>query len=143
MEYLMQLSNAPGASDNDRFAAKLMATIVGDPARIRAAAGETLQVELDYAEVVSSRVLAQDLPDEHGLFALPSGDVALLSGDVRVVGLVHHVVEVSEGVRLVDVYLRTGPEYVTFESSALGCTPTVGDGIEVVVRGLRFFPSRT
>lgn len=115
---------------------ELVATIVGDPARIRAAVGEALLVELDYAEVVSSRVLAQDLPDEHGLFPLPSGDV-------RVVGLVHHVVEVSEGVSLVDLYLRTGPEYVTFESSALGCSPTIGDGLEVVVGGLRFFPSWT
>lgn len=115
---------------------ELMATIVGDPARIRAAVGEALLVELDYAEVVSSRVLAQDLPDEHGLFPLPSGDV-------RVVGLVHNVVEVSEGVRLVDVYLRSGPEYVTFESSSLGCSPTVGCGLEAVVRGLRFFPSWT
>ncbi len=115
---------------------ELVAMIVGDPARIRAAVGEALLVELDYAEVVSSRVLAQDLPDEHGLFPLPSGDV-------RVVGLVHHVVEVSEGVSLFDLYLRTGPEYVTFESSALGCSPTIGDGLEVVVGGLRFFPSWT
>lgn len=30
MEYLLELANAPGASDEDRFAAKLMATIVGD-----------------------------------------------------------------------------------------------------------------
>lgn len=30
MEYLLQLANAPGATDNDRFAAKVMATIVGD-----------------------------------------------------------------------------------------------------------------
>jgi hypothetical protein len=120
----------------DHGSHQLTATIVGDPARIRAAVGETLQVELDYAGVVSSCVLEKDLPDGHGLFPLPSGDL-------RVVGLAHHVVEVSEGVRLVDVYLRTGPEYVTFETSALGCTPTVGDGIEAVVRGLRFFPSWT
>jgi predicted Zn-dependent peptidase len=30
MEYLLQLANAPGADDDDRFAAKLMTTIIGD-----------------------------------------------------------------------------------------------------------------
>jgi predicted Zn-dependent peptidase len=30
MEYVMQLTNGPGAQDDDRFAAKLLATIVGD-----------------------------------------------------------------------------------------------------------------
>ena len=30
MEYVMQLTNGPGARDEDRFAAKLLATIVGD-----------------------------------------------------------------------------------------------------------------
>src|SRR5262249_28719795 len=30
LEYVMQLANAPGATDPDRFAAKLLATILGD-----------------------------------------------------------------------------------------------------------------
>jgi predicted Zn-dependent peptidase len=30
MEYFLQLANGPGATDDDRFAAKLMATIIGD-----------------------------------------------------------------------------------------------------------------
>ncbi len=30
MEYVIQITNAPGATDDDRFAAKLLATIVGD-----------------------------------------------------------------------------------------------------------------
>jgi predicted Zn-dependent peptidase len=35
MEYFLQLANAPGATDDDRFAAKLMATIIGDDSSSR------------------------------------------------------------------------------------------------------------
>ena len=107
---------------------------VGDPSRLLVAVGATLVVELDFANVISCRVLAQDVPESHGLFPLASGDA-------RVVGVVHNIIDTPEGYPLIDVYLQAGPEFVLFASSSLACTPALGSGLEVVVRGLRFFPT--
>jgi hypothetical protein len=112
----------------------ILAMVVGDPSRLLVALGATLVVELDFANVISCRVLAQDVPESHGLFPLASGDV-------RVVGVVHNIIDTPEGYPLIDVYLQAGPEFVLFASSSLACTPALGSGLEVVVRGLRFFPT--
>jgi hypothetical protein len=115
---------------------RFSASVAGDPDRLRAAIGAPLLVELDYQVVRSFRVLEHDDPVAHGLFPLPSGDI-------RVVGAVHNIMRFPSTPTLVDVYLQTGPEFITFEADALGEEPMLGTGIEVVVAGLCFYPTWT
>ena len=113
----------------------LRVELVGDEARLRAAVGETLGVEFDFESVTRWRTLGADDPEKHGLFMESNGDV-------RVIGAVHHVMRLEGDVALFDVYLQKGPESLTFESADLpGAPPGAGQGIEIIVRGLRAYPT--
>lgn len=115
----------------------LEAEVIGDPARLRASVGQSLGVEFEFDSVAGWRVLAADSPAMHGLYDQGSGSV-------RVLGGVHHVVPIDDGTSLVDVCIQRGPEFLTIHSTDLGDgLPRVGDGVELVVRGLRVYPTWT
>ena len=112
----------------------LRVELIGEESRLRAAVGETLQVEFHFDSVTRWRTLA-DEPANHGLSAESDGDI-------RVVGAVHNVMVLDEGVSLFDVYLQNGPEFLTFDSADLpGAPPKQGEGVEIIVRGLRVYPT--
>jgi hypothetical protein len=63
---------------------------------------------------------------------------------VRIVGDMHNILQLDDGGSLFDVYLRTGPEFVTFASKDLpGDSPQLSDSLEVTVKGLCFYPTWT
>ena len=79
------------------------------------------------------RVLAERGPDGHGLFADPRG--------IRIVGDVHNKIE-ADGIRLFDLYVSRGPEFVAFDSEDVG-ELRLQDTVEIVVSGLTLYPSST
>ena len=113
---------------------RLTANVAGTPEQVRSALGTELLVEIDYGFVHGSRVLDSDRPSEHGLYAEPSGFV-------RVVGMIHNVVDISDTEAVVDIYLQTGPEFLCVKASELDSRPEIGDGLEVVLEDLCFHPT--
>lgn len=121
----------------DHEGRRIDAVVVGDLHEIAGAVGAELTVEMDYDAVVAWEVVASD-PEAHGLFPTEGG-----VGAVRIVGDVITEVPLDDGDFLLDAYLRSGPEFLTFDANDLpGQRPKVGDGIAATVRGLRFFPAR-
>lgn len=63
---------------------------------------------------------------------------------ITVRGRVHNVVVLEDKSKLIDLYLRNGPEFFTISSRDLeGEIPGENAGIEVSVSGLCFYPTNT
>jgi hypothetical protein len=117
---------------------KLDVVVAGSIDQIADALGKSITVELGFAAVVDWLILGQDSEPVHGLFQDSQNRT------VRVVGRVHNVLPLDDGKALFDVYTRTGPEFVTFESTdILGPQPKLGDRIAATVRDLCFYPTWT
>jgi hypothetical protein len=117
----------------------LRAEVAASSDQASAALGQSLTVELGFAAVLSWSVLRGESEREHGLFQ----DHRTL-GIVRIVGDVHNILQLDDGGALFDVYLRAGPEFVTFESKDLpGHAPQLRESLEVTVEGLCFYPTWT
>jgi len=102
------------------------------------AIGQPLAVELGFTEVLSWRVLPRDSRPMHGLFPTDEG----AARDVRIVGAVHDILQLADGKVLFDVYVQSGPEFVTFLSEDLrGQPPELRDSVEAFVRGLCCYPT--
>jgi hypothetical protein len=105
--------------------------------RATATLGESLNVEVGFAEVVAWRILETDDPMRHGFFQAGPASV-------RIVGKVHGITQVDDATSLFDLYSQAGPEFVSFETKDVhGAPPVVGDGVEAVVSGLCFYPTST
>ncbi len=116
---------------------RLDAEVVGERARLEGEIGRTLIVELGFTAVQSWRVLAAEPAVTHGLFPAESGGV-------RVVGVAHNIIDVTPHVFIVDVYLQSGPEFLTLEADDLsGQRPDLGAALEIIVTGLAFYPTWT
>ena len=122
----------------DHDGTRLDVEVAATSAQAVAAVGQSLTVELGYAETISWDVVATGR-DAHGLFQA-GGE----SGAIRIVGDVHNAMLLDDGTSLFDVYVQSGPEFVTFPSTDLvGHPPKVGDCVTVTVRGLCFYPTWT
>jgi len=96
-------------------------------------------VELGIERVVSWREFTS-FKDSHSCIE-PSEQVL---GAFIIRGRVHSAIEVDEYVRFIDLYLQTGPEFLTISSQELGgVIPSTGTGLEVIVCGLCFYPTGT
>ncbi|WP_256077162.1 hypothetical protein [Massilia sp. YIM B04103] len=96
-------------------------------------------VEMSFQDVADWRELP-DFQDEDSCIQAS----AVIRNAVVVRGRVHNVLPVDSESSVIDLYLRTGPEFITIESSELGgFIPTVGAGLEIHVQGLCFYPTNT
>jgi hypothetical protein len=117
----------------------LHAEAAASPEQANGAIGQSLLVELRFAAVLDWTVPPGESGREHGLFRDHQ-----TPGAVRIVGNVHNVVQLDDGSSLLDAYVRTGPEFVAFESNDMpGHAPQLRDLVQVNVRGLCFYPTRT
>jgi hypothetical protein len=121
--------------DGERLDAEVAATVT----QASGVLGQSLGVELSFTEVVRWRVMPDGALTAHGLFQ----DQPEI-GSVRIVGDVHNILVLDDGAALFDVYIQSGPEFMTIQSTDLGGPPPrVHDQIEVVVRQLCFYPTWT
>jgi hypothetical protein len=66
---------------------------------------------------------------------------AQVRGAITLRGRVHSTTQVDDNVQIVDLYLRTGPEFLAISSEELGGhVPAVGSALKVTVHGLCFYP---
>lgn len=115
----------------------LRAEVSASPETATAVIGQSLMVELEFRAVLTWRAVHGEPKPAHGIFQ--AGDVC---GSARIVGDVHNVLPLEDGTVLFDVYVRAGPEFVTFDSGDLtGQPPELHDLLEVVVQGLCFYPT--
>lgn len=106
------------------------------PEEARSLMGEPVIVELDYDELLCCRVLAPGDSHPSGIRAEPACDA------IRVVGTVHMQMDVGEGIRIYDVYVQEGPEFISITSEALGdISLQIGSTVELTFLGLRFYPT--
>ena len=95
--------------------------------------------EMSFERVASWNEL-QEFQDEESCIK-PSADFL---GAVTLCGRVHNITEVNAGVRIIDLYLQTGPEFLAISSKELGgFVPSVGTGLKITVHGLCFYPTGT
>ncbi len=100
--------------------------------------GRSIIVELSFDRVVSWRLVPDFDDDDSGIIAVEDAPEALV---IR--GRVHSVIPVDADTAVLDVYLRAGPEFLTLDSNELGgSSPVIGSGIELIVEGLCFRPTR-
>lgn len=114
----------------------LEAELVWPPERARERLGEPLQIELGHEGIRGWRRCADDA-DSSGLFAVGPNET-------RIVGRVHNVIALDDGVSVYDVYLTNGPEFAAFDSDELGDSSLAkGVALEVTVLGLCLYPTNT
>ena len=118
---------------------EFVALVDGSASTLTKALGQSLIVEISFDRVVSWRLLP-DFDDEDSCI-MASDDAA----EVLVVrGRVHSVLRVDEVTEVLDVYLRTGPQFLAVDSTELGgSSPAIGSGIELLLEGMCFYPTRT
>jgi hypothetical protein len=108
--------------------------VIGSSEQIASKLGALVNFEFDFAEVKAWKVLGADVREEHGLFA--AGPEL-----VRVVGVVHNIIDAGEGRTIVDIYVQAGPEFLSVDSKQLsGAALAVGSPTELVLSGVRCFP---
>jgi hypothetical protein len=111
--------------------------LIGAKERLRGIVGTTVNCELDVLEVKEWRVLERDELDAHGLFPL-SGRT------VKFIGSVMNVIEMEDDRCVMDLYSRTGPEYLALDSIEVGLTRwSIGTPVELIIEGLHCFPTWT
>jgi hypothetical protein len=122
----------------DHAGEKLTVAVAADAARAADVLGQSLVVELGFEQVLGWNVVQADAHPLPGLFQAPE------AGSVRIVGTVHNVLTLEDGSCLFDVYVQSGPEFLTFASSDFsGPPPFLRDSIEITVSGLCCYPTWT
>lgn len=112
----------------------LSAIVVGTEQQLLAAIGRELMVELGFDEVVCWTRRPELGEEHHGLRQSNEGTVL-------VVGTLHQVLDAGEGRLIYDLYIQAGPEFLCCDSRDLDESLSVGDCIELELRGLRVYPS--
>lgn len=115
----------------------IAANIVGDLKRLQELVGHSIHAEYELEDVLS---LECDLPrnDEHsGIFPLPDGQI-------EIDGTVHNILQIDSDSAVVDVYIRNGPEYITFDTNELhNVLPVIDRRICIRGRKLTVYPTWT
>jgi hypothetical protein len=111
--------------------------LIGQKEKLRGIVGTTVNCELDVLEVKEWKVLERDEVDAHGLFPLDGRTL-------KFIGCVMNVLEMEDERCVMDLYSRTGPEYLALDSIEVGLTRwPVGTPVELIVEGLHCFPTWT
>jgi len=118
---------------------EFVALVSGSAESLQAHLGSECLVELGYEKVIEWKVIP-DFQDEMSGIAGCSSQPNFTT----VKGRVHHVMEMGDNQSVIDLYIQTGPEFMTVASGELGDeTPVLGSGIEITVENLCFYPTNT
>jgi len=99
--------------------------------------GQEYFVEMAYDNVLEWRFIPSFQHVDSGIFGSLETD-----HPIRIVGCVHSLVQVGENNTIVDLYIQNGPEFLAITTQELGgVIPVIGQGMEVVVEGLCFYPT--
>lgn len=112
------------------------ACVFGSPLKISSSIGTELVVEISYESVVASRRI-EDFDDSDSIIMSESPESEIL----LVRGRVHSIIEDGSGGYIVDLYLQTGPEFITATSEELGFVPEIDSGLELELEGVCFYPT--
>ena len=97
--------------------------------------GQDVVVEIDYEKLNSWRRV-KNYQDDTSCICKGETDSNLI---VR--GRIHNLITTDNDTAIIDIYLRNGPEFIVVESNELnGEILDIGEGIEIEVSGLHFFP---
>ena len=122
----------------DHHGNRLDVEVAGPVSRIAEILGQSLAVEIGYAAIADLQVLEHDSEPAHGLFQSDPSN-----RNARVVGRVHNVIPLDNGDSVFDVYVQTGPEFLSFDSTEYERELKVGDPVAIVVENLCFYPTWT
>lgn len=114
---------------------KIKAVVVSDYDFLINNLNHTFTVEMDYEEVLSWKILNQ-FNDEDSIIKQDNqkDDTYIIRGQV------HSIVPLDND-SVIDVYILKGPEFIAVSSSELGdYQASLGDGIELIIKGLCFYP---
>lgn len=119
--------------------AELVAFVSGTEESLQQHIGSECLVELDYGRVIDWKEIP-GFQDEtsciKGCTSQPN------STTVR--GRVHNVMDISDQKSIIDIYIQSGPEFLSVESEELkNWVPAVGTGLEITVENLCFYPTNT
>lgn len=110
-------------------------TIVGKVEEISRSVGQKITVEIDY-EHLSHWCKLEDFTDELSCICKSAKN-----SNIIIRGRVHNRTPLDDETSIVDIYLQQGPEFVAVDSRELDNTiPEVGDGVELQVRKISFYP---
>lgn len=94
---------------------------------------ENLIVEIGYDQLLNAKMI--------GNFNDFDSSISFQKNRYTVKGRVIQVIKTDEDY-LIDLYLQTGPDFVSIYKSEIGdLTLTEEQGVEIEISGLRFFPS--
>jgi hypothetical protein len=115
------------------------ALVSGDIETLQPLLGRESLVEMSFEQIASWRKIPA-FEDEDSCIRAS----ATIPGAVMLQGRVHNVLPIDSESSVVDLYLRTGPEFVAINSKQLGgFVPKVGSALEIHVHGLCFYPTDT
>ncbi len=116
---------------------EFVALVYGTRESLRLHLRKECLVEMTFERVIAWHEI-QDFDDESSCIkATPQRSDA-----ITIQRRVHSVIAVDADSSIVDLYLRTGPEFLTIDVKELGgFVPQVGTGLEVTVVGLCFYPT--
>lgn len=118
---------------------ELVAFVRGSLDEVRSMVGKRCVVELDFARVTQWELIPGFRDDESEIVGIDAG-----SSSVRIRGRACGKIDVGDGTQLVDIYVQAGPDFVTVDRSQVDTARvSVGDGLEVQVEGLCFYPTGT
>lgn len=118
---------------------EFLSHVCGNAESLSTQLGRECIVEIGYTRVVAWKELPGFVDDQS--FIRPS---RAYPGAISVKGRVHGVIAVGDGEEIIDLYVQNGPEFLSIAKSELGAAaPTIGNGMEVTLEGLCFYPTNT
>ena len=115
---------------------RFLARVHGVPDELKTILGQSCIVEMAFDKVLRSRDLLNYV-DSDSVIVADSSSV----GAHVIRGRIHNRLMLEDGGELYDIYLKNGPEFVAVTSEELGRIPE-GPGLELIVNGLGFHPTR-
>jgi hypothetical protein len=137
VEQIVSITDSAVRAIVDHAGHKLDVDVAGPVSRVAEVVGQSLTVEIGYAAVVDCQILERESDSAHGLFQSDPSN-----RHICIVGRVHNVLALDDGSSLFDLYVQAGPEFLTFDSTAVsGRQLKVGDSVAITVRDLCFYPT--
>jgi hypothetical protein len=119
--------------------AELVALVSGSEELLNKHLGSECLVELDYDKVIAWKEVPDFQDETSGIQGSSSQPNA-----ATLRGRVHNVMDIGDQTAIIDIYIQSGPEFLSVESGELGNqTPAIGAGVEITVENLCFYPTNT
>lgn len=118
---------------------KIVAHVNGNVDEVRELIGSEIIVEMDYARIVSWTLIKDFDDNQSGIF-----DVQNNYSLSTVRGRIHNSVEIAPRQAIIDLYLLNHADFLSVDSKELeDLIPEIGIGMELIVEGLCFYPTKT